>query len=161
MAGGSPSGRTRAEFWPDESSRCRGSADVLHGPGVGRPPPLAHLPSPCAWSPLGRVRGSAYQNYVLRVTHPVVVLKSERIRGLKDLSRGGPESRTFPSKVTRGLHPAPSLTNTFHGSCAAGAPPSSLPRGFPRFFGVCMYWYELIPLRYEMTIVGMMTYQGV
>ena len=34
----------------------------------------------------------------------------ERIRGLKDLSRGGPESRTFPSKVTQGLHPAPSLT---------------------------------------------------
>ena len=25
------------------------------------------------------------------------------------LSRGGPESRTFPSKVTRGLHPAPPL----------------------------------------------------
>ena len=28
-----------------------------------------------------------------------------RIRG--HLSRGGPELRTFPSKVTRGLHPAP------------------------------------------------------
>ena len=28
--------------------------------------------------------------------------ESERIRGLKDLSRGGPESRTFPSKVTQG-----------------------------------------------------------
>jgi hypothetical protein len=40
----------------------------------------------------------------------VVVLNHERIRGLKDLSRGGPESRTFPSKVTQGLHPAPSLT---------------------------------------------------
>ncbi len=29
----------------DEGPRCRGSADVLHWPGVGRPPPLAHLPS--------------------------------------------------------------------------------------------------------------------
>ena len=28
-----------------------------------------------------------------------------RIQG--HLSRGGPELRTFPSKVTRGLHPAP------------------------------------------------------
>ena len=33
-----------------------------------------------------------------------------RIQG--HLSRGGPESRTFQSKVTRGLHPVPSLTNT-------------------------------------------------
>jgi hypothetical protein len=40
-----------------------------------------------------------------RVTYPVVVLNTERIRG--HLSRGGSESRTFPSKVTRGLHPAP------------------------------------------------------
>ena len=53
----------------------------------------------------------------------MVVPSRERIQG--HLSRVGPESRTFPSKVTRGLHPAPSLTKTFHGSCAAGAPPSA------------------------------------
>ena len=40
-----------------------------------------------------------------RVTYPVVVPNTERIQG--HLSRGGPDSRTFPSKVTRGLHPAP------------------------------------------------------
>ena len=49
LAGGSPSGRTRAEFWPDEGPRCLGSANVLHGPGVGRPPPL-ELASPVARS---------------------------------------------------------------------------------------------------------------
>jgi len=31
--------------------------------------------------------------------------EGNRIQG--HFSRGGPESRTFPSKVTRGLHPAP------------------------------------------------------
>ena len=44
-----------------------------------------------------------------RVTYPVVVLNTERIRGhLSRVShRGRSKSRTFPSKVTRGLHPAP------------------------------------------------------
>jgi hypothetical protein len=36
--------------------------------------------------------------------------ESERIRVSKTYPVCGPESRTFPSKVTQGLHPAPSLT---------------------------------------------------
>jgi hypothetical protein len=52
------------------------------------------------------------------------------------LSRGGPESRTFPSKVTRGLHPAPSLTKPMRiqGHLSRGGPelrafPSRVTRG--------------------------------
>ena len=51
----------------------------------------------CTSTPTGISETHRQGGIGFRVTHPVVVLNHELILSLKDLFRGGPESRTFPS----------------------------------------------------------------